>query len=180
LSCRSIQKYPFFYKLQHTAKHRFNTLKLRNGTKICLNVEDEDTVEQAAMTDAMETVTHMTALGGFADKSSRLKGMKEHRLRFKRLEVPVAPVAFRLETILGVVLFYWFMLFYVVLCCFMLFYVVLCCFVLFYVVLCCFMLFYVVLCCFVLFYVVLCCFMLFYVVLCCFMLFYVVLFLRYS
>ena len=120
MSCRSIQKYPFFYKLQHTAKHRFNTLKLRNGTKICLNVEDEDTVEQAAMTDAMETVTHMTEaikfeIGGFADKASRLKGMKEHRLRFKRLEVPVAPVAFRLETILGVVLFYWFMLFYVVL-----------------------------------------------------------------
>ena len=110
--------YPFFYKLQHTAKHRFNTLKLRNGTKICLNVEDEDTVEQAdAMTDAMETVTHRKfEIGGFADKASRLiKGMKEHRLRFKRLEVPVAPVAFRLETILGVVLFYWFMLFYVVL-----------------------------------------------------------------
>ena len=88
-----------------------------------MNVEDEDTVEQAAMTDAMETVTHMTEaikfeIGGFADKASRLKGMKEHRLRFKRLEVPVAPVAFRLETILGVVLFYWFMLFYVVLCCF--------------------------------------------------------------
>ena len=110
MSCRSIQKYPFFYKLQHTAKHRFNTLKLRNGTKICLNVEDEDTVEQA------EAIKF--EIGGFADKASRLKGMKEHRLKFKRLEVPVAPVAFRLETILGVVLFYWFMLFYVVLCCF--------------------------------------------------------------
>lgn len=78
-------------------------LYFSNGTKICLNVEDEDTVEQAAMTDAMETVTHMTEaikfeIGGFADKASRLKGMKEHRLKFKRLEVPVAPVAFRLET----------------------------------------------------------------------------------
>ena len=92
-------------------------LQLRNGTKICLNVEDEETVEQAdAMTDAMDTVTHgKFEIGGFADKASRLiKGMKEHRLRFKRLEVPVAPVAFRLEAILGVVLFY---LVYVVLCC---------------------------------------------------------------
>eukprot|EP00435_Cladocopium_sp_Y103_P020336 s1149_g4.t5 len=79
-------------------------LYFSNGTKICLKVEDEDTVEQAdAMTDAMEAVTHrkieLGQLGGLADKSFRvIKGMKEHRLRFTPLKVPVAPVAFRLET----------------------------------------------------------------------------------
>ena len=38
---------------------------------------------------------------------------------------------------MGVIMDFWFLLFYVVECCLMLFYVVLCCFMLFYVVLCC-------------------------------------------